>query len=38
MLAEQTEKNDEMYMVILERHCQMVLDLEALEILPTDTP
>lgn len=38
MLVEQTEENNEMYMVMLERHSQMVLDLDALDVLFTNTP
>ena len=34
MLVVQTERGDEMFMTMLRRHCQHVLDTEALEILP----
>jgi len=34
MLVAQTERGDEMFMVMLRRHCQHVLDTDALAILP----
>lgn len=34
MLVEQTERGDEMFMTMLRRHCQHVLDVDALAILP----
>jgi hypothetical protein len=34
MLVEQTERGDEMFMVMLRRHCQHVLDTDALAVLP----
>jgi thiamine kinase-like enzyme len=34
MLVERTERGDEMFMVMMERHCTAVLDLHALELLP----
>ncbi|MEZ0342165.1 phosphotransferase [Mycobacterium sp. pV006] len=34
MLVERTERGDEMFMAMLQRHCQQVLDLDALAILP----
>ena len=34
MLVERTERGDEMFMVMLRRHSQHVLDTDALEILP----
>lgn len=37
MLVEQTERGDELFMQILSRHCEHVLDLGALETLPQPT-
>ena len=34
MLVERTERGDEMFMVMMDRHCTAVLDLQALELLP----
>jgi hypothetical protein len=34
MLVERTDRGDEMFMVMLRRHCQHVLDTDALAILP----
>ena len=34
MLVERTERGDEMFMTMLERHCQHVLDTDALALLP----
>ncbi|MFG1932959.1 phosphotransferase [Mycobacterium sp. NPDC048908] len=34
MLVERTDRGDEMFMVMLARHCQHVLDTEALAVLP----
>lgn len=34
MLVERTERGDTMFMVMIERHCTAVLDLEALALLP----
>jgi hypothetical protein len=34
MLVEQTDRGDEMFMVMLHRHCQHVLDTDALAVLP----
>jgi hypothetical protein len=34
MLVAQTERGDEMFMVMLQRHCQHVLDTDALATLP----
>ena len=34
MLVQQTERGDDMFMATFARHCQQVLDLEALETLP----
>jgi hypothetical protein len=34
MLVERTERGDEMFMVLVQRHCQHVLDTDALNILP----
>lgn len=38
MLAGQTERGDAMFMTFIERNCQMVLDLGALDLLPDTTP
>lgn len=38
MLVERTERGDEMFMVMMERHCTAVLDLGALELLPKAEP
>ncbi|WP_260759137.1 ecdysteroid 22-kinase family protein [Mycobacterium sp. SMC-4] len=37
MLVERTERGDEMFMAMIERHCQHVLDTDALSILPEPT-
>jgi len=34
MLVERTERGDEMFMTMLQRHCSQVLDLDALAVLP----
>jgi len=34
MLVEQTVRGDEMFMVMLQRHCQHVLDIDGLAVLP----
>ncbi|MHA3021920.1 DUF7064 domain-containing protein [Mycobacterium sp. BMJ-28] len=34
MLVERTERGDEMFMTMLERHCEHVLDTDALAVLP----
>lgn len=34
MLVERTERGDEMFMAMIERHCQHVLDTDALALLP----
>ncbi len=34
MLVERTDRGDEMFMVMLERHCAHVLDTDALAVLP----
>ena len=34
MLVERTDRGDEMFMAMLERHCEHVLDTDALAILP----
>ncbi len=34
MLVERTDRGDSMFMVMLQRHCQHVLDTDALDILP----
>jgi hypothetical protein len=34
MLVERTDRGDEMFMTMLERHCQHVLDTDALAVLP----
>ncbi|MEO3759229.1 phosphotransferase [Mycobacterium sp. B14F4] len=34
MLVERTDRGDEMFMTMLQRHCQHVLDVDALSILP----
>jgi Ecdysteroid kinase-like family len=34
MLVERTDRGDEMFMVMLARHCQHVLDTDALAVLP----
>ncbi len=34
MLVERTERGDQMFMAMLERHCEHVLDTDALAILP----
>ena len=34
MLVERTERGDDMFMVMIERHCQHVLDTNALDVLP----
>ncbi|HEX5143960.1 MAG TPA: phosphotransferase [Mycobacterium sp.] len=35
MLVERTERGDEMFLTMLERHCAQVLDTRALEVLPS---
>ena len=37
MLVERTERGDQMFMAMIARHCQHVLDTDALAILPTPT-
>ncbi|MGV0837902.1 DUF7064 domain-containing protein [Mycolicibacterium thermoresistibile] len=37
MLVERTERGDEMFMTLLARHCEHVLDTAALDILPAPT-
>ncbi len=37
MLVERTERGDEMFMTMLQRHCEHVLDTDALAILPEPT-
>ncbi|MCV7281075.1 phosphotransferase [Mycolicibacterium flavescens] len=37
MLVERTERGDEMFMTMLRRHCQHVLDVDALSVLPEPT-
>jgi hypothetical protein len=34
MLVQRTERGDEMFMAMLERHCEQVLDYDALALLP----
>ena len=34
MLVERTERGDRMFMTMLQRHCQHVLDTDALATLP----
>jgi hypothetical protein len=34
MLVQQTERGDDMFMAVFARHCQQVLDLDALAVLP----
>jgi hypothetical protein len=34
MLVERTDRGDEMFMTMLQRHCQHVLDVDALAVLP----
>ncbi|WP_246182836.1 ecdysteroid 22-kinase family protein [Mycolicibacterium grossiae] len=34
MLVERTERGDQMFMAMIERHCQHVLDTDALAVLP----
>ncbi len=38
MLVERTERGDEMFMTMLRRHCEHVLDTDALAILPAPAP
>lgn len=38
MLVERTERGDEMFMTMLQRHCEHVLDTDALAILAAPTP
>ena len=38
MLVERTERGDEMFMTMLQRHCEHVLDTDALAILPAPAP
>jgi hypothetical protein len=35
MLVERTERGDEMFMTVLARHAQQVLDSDALALVPT---
>ncbi len=37
MLVERTERGDQMFMAMLARHCQHVLDIDALAVLPPPT-
>jgi hypothetical protein len=37
MLVERTERGDAMFMTMLQRHCEHVLDVEALAIMPAPT-
>src|SRR3712207_7016706 len=37
MLVQQTERGDDMFMATFARHCQHVLDLDALATLPSPT-
>jgi thiamine kinase-like enzyme len=37
MLVERTERGDDMFMAVLERHAKQVLDLDALALLPDPT-
>ncbi|ULE32246.1 ecdysteroid 22-kinase family protein [Mycobacterium sp. IDR2000157661] len=37
MLVERTDRGDEMFMTMLQRHCQHVLDVDALSVLPEPT-
>src|SRR5207344_1211634 len=34
MLVERTERGDQMFMTMLQRHCEHVLDTDALAVLP----
>ncbi|MGH3554144.1 MAG: phosphotransferase, partial [Mycobacterium sp.] len=38
MLVERTERGDAMFMTMLQRHCEHVLDIDALATLPVPTP
>ncbi|MDY6995058.1 MAG: phosphotransferase [Actinomycetota bacterium] len=38
MLVERTERGDEMFMAMIARHCQHVIDTDALAILPPPAP
>lgn len=38
MLVERTDRGDEMFMTMLERHCSQVLDTDALSALPDPAP
>ncbi|MGH3957864.1 phosphotransferase [Mycobacterium sp.] len=38
MLVERTERGDTMFMTLLQRHCEHVLDTDALAILPAPVP
>ena len=38
MLVQQTERGDAMFMAVFARHCQQVLDLDALAVLPPAQP
>jgi hypothetical protein len=38
MLVERTERGDQMFMTLLQRHCDHVLDTDALSTLPTAAP
>jgi hypothetical protein len=37
MLVQRTDRGDDLFMVLLDRHCNHVLDREALELLPQPT-
>ncbi len=37
MLVQRTDRGDDMFMAVFERHCAQVLDLDALETLPEPT-
>ena len=36
MLVARTDRGDEMFMAMMERHCQHVIDTDALAVLPAD--
>ncbi|MBO0866321.1 MAG: phosphotransferase, partial [Mycobacterium sp.] len=38
ILVERTERGDEMFMTLLQRHCEHVLDTDALALLPAAVP
>lgn len=38
MLVERTDRGDEMFMTLLQRHCEHVLDTDAVALLPEATP